>query len=101
MTPRRRSWIALVVFFLAVPLAANLPLSAGVLVILLALVGYGIFQARLRCPRCGSHLVRRRLAGASVYVPLAPRSCAQCGLDLDSPTSRAETQASDDSRAQR
>lgn len=96
MTPRKSSWIALVVFFLAIPLAASLPLSAGVLVILLALVGYGIFQARLRCPRCGTLLVRRRLAGISVYVPLAPRSCANCGLDLGSLAGRAEVPASDD-----
>lgn len=96
MTPRRRSWIALAALFLAVPVAANLPLEAGLLVLLLAFIGYGVFQATLRCPRCGSLLVRRRVAGITLYVPLAPRSCAQCGLDLDSPTGGAQAGASDD-----
>jgi hypothetical protein len=96
VTPRRRSWIALVVFFLAVPLAANLPLAAGLLVLLLALIGYGVFQATLRCPRCGSLLVRRRVAGITVYAPLAPRSCAKCGLDLDFPAGGAQAQTSED-----
>ncbi len=83
-------------FFLAVPLAANLPLSAGLLVILFSLVGYGIFQATLRCPRCGSLLVRRRVSGITLYVPLARRSCAQCGLDLDSPAGGGQAEAPDD-----
>lgn len=96
MTPRKRSGIALAAFFLAVPVAANLPLEAGLLVLLLALIGYGVFQTTLRCPRCGSFLVRRRVAGISLYMPLAPRSCAQCGLDLGSPAGGAQAGAPDD-----
>ena len=99
MTSRRRSWIALVAFFLAVPLAASLPLAAGLLVLLLAFIGYGVFQVTLRCPRCGSLLVRRQVAGITVYVPLAPHSCSKCGLDLDSPASGAQAEASDEPHA--
>jgi len=101
VTPRRKSWIALIAFFLAVPLAANLPLAAGLLVLLLAFMGYGAFQATLKCPRCGSPLVRRQVAGTTVYVPIGPRSCATCGLQLTSlADGGAHSQAPDDSHAQ-
>lgn len=95
MTPRTKSWIALVIFLLAVPLAANLPLGAGLLLVLLAFIGYGIFQATLRCPRCGNLLVRRRVAGIAVYTPVAPHVCGVCALDLDSRRSGAQGRGSD------
>ena len=99
MTPRRKSWFALVVFALAVLLAANLPLEVGRFVVLLSFIGYGVFQATLRCPRCRGLLVRRQVAGITMYVPLAPHSCAKCGLGLDSPASGAEAQTSDEPHA--
>ncbi|HEY8493331.1 MAG TPA: hypothetical protein VIN04_05520 [Myxococcota bacterium] len=75
MTPPKKSWIALVAFLLAVPVASNFPLSVALLLLLLALVGYAIFQATLRCLRCGTFLLRRRVAGITLYVPIAPSVC--------------------------
>lgn len=96
MSATRKSWIALLAFFLAVPLAANLPLAAGLSVLVLAFIGYGVFQATLKCPGCGSLLVRRQVAGITIYFPLAPHSCARCGHDLDSPASKEQASAPDE-----
>jgi hypothetical protein len=90
LSARRKSWIALLTFFLVLALAANLPLAAGLSVLLLAFIGYAVFQATLKCPGCGSLLVRRQVAGITVYVPLAPHLCARCSYDLDSPLSRGK-----------
>jgi hypothetical protein len=97
VSPRTKSWIALVTFILVVPFAAALPLAAGLAVLVVALALYGAFQATLRCPHCGGLLVERRVAGMTIYVPLAPPICGRCGSNLDSRTSEQHPPASHES----
>ena len=59
--------------------SSGVTVTAGTVI---AIVGYGLTVALLRCPGCGEHWLWKALLDASLYRQLLTRStCPGCGHD--------------------
>ncbi len=88
MSPRRKSWLAMLGFAAAVIGAGPLPVLAQGLVIFAAVISVGLFRLLQRCPACNASLATVDVHFGSwklpIHTPLAPRVCENCGVTLDS-----------------
>jgi len=87
LSPRKQSWVAVIVPYLVFVLAVSfLPIHVALIAVAAAALGAGAFRLLQKCPACGVSVSRVRVEFLGVplriYTPLAPRRCLN-GHPLD------------------